>query len=415
MPELLKYLVVDKNVVNDPSQQAEFAAKRLVWIPHETNGFTAASIKAERGDEFEVEIMETGKRVLINKDDVQKMNPPKFDKVEDMAELTCLNEASVLHNLKDRYYSGLIYTYSGLFCVVVNPYRRLPIYIDKVIELYKGKKRHEVPPHIFAVTDSAYRSMLQDREDQSILCTGESGAGKTENTKKVIQYLAYVASSKPRNSTQASTPTSSVTSIPNLVQQQQQLQNSSGNIQLMSTPHSNGQTHNLSNLSDVPSTPEMSTNNNSTMGTSTPQTPTSVYMHSGELEQQLLQANPILEAFGNAKTVKNDNSSRFGKFIRVNFDASGYMAGANIETYLLEKSRTVRQAQDERSFHIFYQFLNGATADQAKEFLLEDVRNYTFLTNGALPVPGVDDALDVQAMRIMGLNNEELSAIFRVV
>lgn len=228
-----------------------------------------------------------------------------------MAELTCLNEASVLHNLKDRYYSGLIYTYSGLFCVVVNPYKRLPIYTEKIMERYKGIKRHEVPPHVFAITDTAYRSMLQDREDQSILCTGESGAGKTENTKKVIQYLAYVAASKPK---------SNATPSPALI--------------------------------------------------------------IGELEQQLLQANPILEAFGNAKTVKNDNSSRFGKFIRINFDASGYIAGANIETYLLEKSRAIRQAKDERTFHIFYQLLAGASPEQKKEFILEDPKHYPFLSNG---------------------------------
>ncbi|KAI7697597.1 Myosin heavy chain [Sarcoptes scabiei] len=340
-----KYLAVDRSVVSDPSKNAEWSAKRLVWIPHDSLGFVAASIKIERDDEFEVEIVESNKKSIVNRDDVQKMNPPRFNKVEDMAELTCLNEASVLHNLKDRYYSSLIYTYSGLFCVVVNPYKKLPIYTDKIIELYKGKKRHEVPPHIFAVTDGAYRSMLQDREDQSILCTGESGAGKTENTKKVIQYLAYVASSKPRGG--------------------------------------------------------------------------SVSLHTGELEQQLLQANPILEAFGNAKTVKNDNSSRFGKFIRINFDASGFIAGANIETYLLEKSRTIRQAVDERSFHIFYQLLNGTHSDQRQEFLLEDVKNYVFLTHGAVPVPGVDEAIEfkntVQAMQIMGLNTEELSAIFRVV
>ncbi|KZC11647.1 Myosin heavy chain, non-muscle [Dufourea novaeangliae] len=268
------------------------------------------------------------------------MNPPKFDKVEDMAELTCLNEASVLHNLKDRYYSGLIYTYSGLFCVVVNPYKRLSIYTEKIMERYKGIKRHEVPPHVFAITDTAYRSMLQDREDQSILCTGESGAGKTENTKKVIQYLAYVAASKPKS-------------------------------------------------------------------------------NAGELEQQLLQANPILEAFGNAKTVKNDNSSRFGKFIRINFDASGYIAGANIETYLLEKSRAIRQAKDERTFHIFYQLLAGASPEQKKEFILEDPKHYPFLSNGALPVPGVDDSAEffstVKSMHIMGMTNEDFSSIFRIV
>lgn len=105
----LKYLSVDRNTFNDPATQAEWTQKRLVWVPHETQGFVSASIKGERGDEVEVEIVETGKRMQVAKDDIQKMNPPKFDKVEDMAELTCLNEASVLHNIKDRYYSGLIY------------------------------------------------------------------------------------------------------------------------------------------------------------------------------------------------------------------------------------------------------------------------------------------------------------------
>ena len=111
----LKYLIVDKDMVNDPAAQAAWAAKRLVWVPHESNGFTVASIKKEEGDDVVVEIQETGKRALVNKDDIQKMNPPKFNKVEDMAELTCLNEASVLHNLKERYYSGLIYVSTPVF------------------------------------------------------------------------------------------------------------------------------------------------------------------------------------------------------------------------------------------------------------------------------------------------------------
>uniref|UniRef100_A0A8C5WV42 Myosin heavy chain 10 n=1 Tax=Laticauda laticaudata TaxID=8630 RepID=A0A8C5WV42_LATLA len=190
-----RYLFVDRAVIYNPATQADWTAKKLVWIPSERHGFEAASIKEERGDEVLVELAENGKKAVVNKDDIQKMNPPKFSKVEDMAELTCLNEASVLHNLKDRYYSGLIYTYSGLFCVVINPYKNLPIYSENIIEMYRGKKRHEMPPHIYAISESAYRCMLQDREDQSILCTGESGAGKTENTKKVIQYLAHVASS----------------------------------------------------------------------------------------------------------------------------------------------------------------------------------------------------------------------------
>ncbi|CAL1540634.1 unnamed protein product [Lymnaea stagnalis] len=357
----LSYLAIDRSIINDPAVQAEWASKKLVWVPDETHGFVAASIKSEKGDQVECVVDETGRKIMIHRDDIQKMNPPKFNKVEDMAELTCLNEASVLHNLKDRYYSGLIYTYSGLFCVVVNPYKKLPIYTEKVIELYKGKKRHEVPPHVFAIADSAYRCMLQDREDQSILCTGESGAGKTENTKKVIQYLAFVAASNRTNR------------------------------QSVSSAHLQEGGKLVVDAS----------------------------LKQGELENQLLQANPILEAFGNAKTIKNDNSSRFGKFIRINFDSSGYISGANIETYLLEKSRSVRQAESERSFHIFYQFLHGASPQQRQEFLLEDWGKYSYMTFGKILVPGVDDAAEfknlIDSMGIMGISPDNQAAVFRTV
>ncbi|XP_018420207.1 PREDICTED: myosin-9 [Nanorana parkeri] len=336
-----KYLYVDRNLINNPLAQADWAAKKQVWIPSEKHGFEAASLKEESGDEVIVELAENGKKVKVNKDDVQKMNPPKFAKVEDMAELTCLNEASVLHNLKERYYSGLIYTYSGLFCVVINPYKNFPIYSEEIVEMYKGKKRHEMPPHIYAITDNAYRSMMQDREDQSILCTGESGAGKTENTKKVIQYLAYVATSHKSKKDQ------------------------------------------------------------------------------GELERQLLQANPILEAFGNAKTVKNDNSSRFGKFIRINFDVNGYIVGANIETYLLEKSRAIRQAKDERTFHIFYYLLSGSGEHLKNDLLLEPYNKYRFLSNGHVTIPGQQDKdlfqETLEAMKIMGIPDDEQIGLLRVI
>uniref|UniRef100_A0A8C8B866 Myosin heavy chain 10 n=1 Tax=Otus sunia TaxID=257818 RepID=A0A8C8B866_9STRI len=218
------------------------------------------------------------------------------------------------------------------------------IYSENIIEMYRGKKRHEMPPHIYAISESAYRCMLQDREDQSILCTGESGAGKTENTKKVIQYLAHVASS-----------------------------------------HKGRKDHNIP----------------------------------GELERQLLQANPILESFGNAKTVKNDNSSRFGKFIRINFDVTGYIVGANIETYLLEKSRAVRQAKDERTFHIFYQLLAGAGEHLKSDLLLEGFNNYRFLSNGYIPIPGQQDKDNFQetmeAMHIMGFSHDEILSMLKVV
>ncbi|NXD13104.1 MYH10 protein, partial [Nothocercus nigrocapillus] len=340
-----RYLFVDRAVIYNPATQADWTAKKLVWIPSERHGFEAASIKEEKGDEVLVELAENGKKALVNKDDIQKMNPPKFSKVEDMAELTCLNEASVLHNLKDRYYSGLIYTYSGLFCVVINPYKNLPIYSENIIEMYRGKKRHEMPPHIYAISESAYRCMLQGKNLLYVTyCQGESGAGKTENTKKVIQYLAHVASS-----------------------------------------HKGRKDHNIP----------------------------------GELERQLLQANPILESFGNAKTVKNDNSSRFGKFIRINFDVTGYIVGANIETYLLEKSRAVRQAKDERTFHIFYQLLAGAGEHLKSDLLLEGFNNYRFLSNGYIPIPGQQDKDNFQetmeAMHIMGFSHEEILSMLKVV
>uniref|UniRef100_A0AAQ4RH62 Myosin heavy chain 11 n=1 Tax=Gasterosteus aculeatus aculeatus TaxID=481459 RepID=A0AAQ4RH62_GASAC len=337
-----KFLFVDKDFLNSPMAQADWSAKKLVWIPSERHGFEAASVKEEHGDEVLVELADNCKKVTVNKDDIQKMNPPKFSKVEDMAELTCLNEASVLHNIRERYYSGLIYTYSGLFCVVVNPYKMLPIYSEKIIDMYKGKKRHEVPPHIYSIADNAYRNMMQDREDQSILCTGESGAGKTENTKKVIQYLAVVASShKGKKDSSA-----------------------------------------------------------------------------GELEKQLLQANPIMEAFGNAKTIKNDNSSRFGKFIRINFDVTGYIVGANIETYLLEKSRCIRQAKTERAFHIFYYMIAGAQGKLREELLLEPFGNYRFLSAGHVQITGQqDDEMyeeTMEAMKIMGFTDEERIDILKV-
>jgi myosin protein heavy chain len=313
-----------------------------VWVPSEEAGFELAQVIQEISpDRFEVQLQRNNKKVIV--EEHQKVNPPRYDKEEDMANLTWLNEASVLHNLTERYHAGLIYTYSGLFCVVINPYKYYPIYSEKVVDMYRGKKRIEMPPHVYAITDAAYRSMLHDKEDQSILCTGESGAGKTENTKKVIQYLTSVASSKAAGK----------------------------------------------------------------------------QLTQGELENQLLQANPLLEAFGNAKTVKNDNSSRFGKFIRINFDNSGFIAGANIETYLLEKARVVRQSTEERTFHIFYQLLNGSSLEYRNELLVESIDSYKYLSNGQVNVNGVVDADafhdSLKAMHTLNMSEDDIKSTLRVV
>jgi myosin protein heavy chain len=277
---------------------------------------------------------------------VDKVNPAKFDKADDMAELTHLNEASVVHNLHMRYQSDLIYTYSGLFLVAINPYCPLPIYTNEYINMYKGQSREDTKPHIYAMADEAFRNLVDEGENQSILVTGESGAGKTENTKKVIQYLAAVAHSD--------------------------------------SPVKKGARH--SNLS-----------------------------------QQILRANPILEAFGNAQTVRNNNSSRFGKFIRIEFTRTGTIAGAFIDWYLLEKSRVVRLNAHERNYHVFYQLLKGADKRMKQELLLDDlnVDDFAYTKDGQDTIAGVSDQDEwnslIEAFNIMGFSEKEQASILRTV
>ncbi|ETE71251.1 Myosin-7, partial [Ophiophagus hannah] len=173
-------------------QTMAFDGKKRAWIPDDKEAYIEIEIKESSGGKVTVETKDK-KTLVVKEDDVQPMNPPKFDMIEDMAMLTHLNEASVLHNLKRRYTKWMIYTYSGLFCVTINPYKWLPVYTAPVVAAYKGKRRSEVPPHIYAIADNAYNDMLRNRENQSMLITGESGAGKTVNTKRVIQYFAIVA------------------------------------------------------------------------------------------------------------------------------------------------------------------------------------------------------------------------------
>merc|ERR1719208_571301 len=266
--------------------------------------------------------------------EIGQVNPPKFEMCEDMANLTFLNDASVFYNLKVRYQAKLIYTYSGLFCIVVNPYRRFPIYTQTVVKMYLGKRRNGVPPHLWAITETAYRNMLTNGKDQSMLITGESGAGKTENTKKVISYLASVASSGKKSAKKVS------------------------------------------------------------------------------LEDQIVATNPILESYGNAKTSRNDNSSRFGKFIRIHFNSAGKLAGCDIESYLLEKSRITQQQEVERSYHIFYQLLQPFVPDmKAKCLLSDDIYTYSYVSQGKVTVASIDDNEELEytdaAFDIIGFSHQE--------
>merc|ERR1712020_669813 len=276
-----------------------------------------------------------GVKGTFKSEEVGQVNPPKFEKCEDMANLTFLNDASVFHNLKVRFQAKLIYTYSGLFCIVVNPYKRYPIYTGTVVKMYLGKRRNEVPPHLWAITETAYRNMLTNAKDQSMLITGESGAGKTENTKKVISYLAAVAAPKKASATKKVS-----------------------------------------------------------------------------LEDQIVATNPILESYGNAKTSRNDNSSRFGKFIRIHFTQAGKLCGCDIESYLLEKSRITQQQEVERSYHIFYQLLQPYVGElKGKCHLTDDIYDYIFVSQGKVKVESIDDNEELQftdqAFDILNFSQEE--------
>lgn len=260
--------------------------------------------------------------------------------VDDMTKLAYLHEPGVLHNLACRYGLNEIYTYTGNILIAVNPFQRLPhLYDVHMMEQYKGATFGELSPHLFAIADSCYRAMINEHGSQSILVSGESGAGKTETTKMLMRYLAFMGG---RSGTEGRT-----------------------------------------------------------------------------VEQQVLESNPVLEAFGNAKTVKNNNSSRFGKFVEIQFDKYGKISGAAVRTYLLERSRVCQVSDPERNYHCFY-MLCSAPPEDVKRFKVGDPRSFHYLNQtSCYEVANVDDAREYletrNAMDIVGISQEEQDAIFRVV
>ncbi|KAG6525053.1 hypothetical protein ZIOFF_015005 [Zingiber officinale] len=260
--------------------------------------------------------------------------------VDDMTKLAYLHEPGVLQNLSSRYALNEIYTYTGNILIAVNPFQRLPhLYDVHMMEQYKGAAFGELNPHLFAVADDCYRAIINDHGSQSILVSGESGAGKTETTKMLMRYLAFMGG---RSGTEGRT-----------------------------------------------------------------------------VEQQVLESNPVLEAFGNSKTVKNNNSSRFGKFVEIQFDKYGKISGAAVRTYLLERSRVCQVSDPERNYHCFY-MLCSAPPEEAKKFKVADPRTFHYLNQtNCFEVANMDDAREYletrKAMDIVGINQEDQDAIFRVV
>ncbi|XP_062411317.1 unconventional myosin-VIIb [Sardina pilchardus] len=271
-----------------------------VWIDSGIGVPIGAQVKlSERGD---LQLLDDeGKEHKLTKkleSTLKTMHPTSINGVDDMIRLGDLNEAGLLRNLLVRHKEGTIYTYTGSILVAVNPYQLLPLYTPEQVHLYTDRRLGELPPHVFAVADSCFFNMRRNRKDQCCVISGESGAGKTESTKLMLQFLAAVSGQR------------------------------------------------------------------------------------SWIEQQVLEANPILEAFGNAKTVRNDNSSRFGKYIDISFTKGGAIESASVEQYLLEKSRVCHQAADERNYHIFYCMLLGMSADQKKILSLGTAAEYNYLTMG---------------------------------
>ncbi|OVA09470.1 IQ motif [Macleaya cordata] len=308
-----------------------------VWIEDKDSAWLPAEVVDVVGKQV---VTNLGKKVLVSPDKLCPRDPDAdHGGVDDMTKLTYLNEPGVLYNLARRYALNDIYTYTGSILIAVNPFTKLPhLYNMHMMEQYKGAPFGELSPHVFAVADASYRAMMNEGRSQSILVSGESGAGKTETTKLIMQYLTYVGG------------------------------RAAGDDRTV--------------------------------------------------EQQVLESNPLLEAFGNARTVRNDNSSRFGKFVEIQFDANGRISGAAIRTYLLERSRVVQITDPERNYHCFYQLC--ASGKVAEKYKLSHPSYFHYLNQSkTYELDGVSSAQEYmktkRAMDIVGISLDEQESIFRTL
>ncbi|AAS52274.1 ADR354Wp [Eremothecium gossypii ATCC 10895] len=332
------------------------------WYPDKEQGWIGGEITKHRlvGDKYQLDLtLENGEVVEITAPSVEEgsceelpllRNPPILEATEDLTSLSYLNEPAVLHAIKARYAQLNIYTYSGIVLIATNPFDRVDqLYSQDMIQAYAGRRRGELEPHLFAIAEEAYSLMKNSKQNQTIVVSGESGAGKTVSAKYIMRYFATVEQS-------------------NLV-------------------GSGGSMHHI----------EMS-----------------------ETEKKILATNPIMEAFGNAKTTRNDNSSRFGKYLEILFDKDISIIGARIRTYLLERSRLVFQPPSERNYHIFYQLLAGLPEETKKELKLGGVEEYHYMNQGgASEIQGVDDreeyAITTKALSLVDITERTQTALFKVL
>ncbi|XP_038825372.1 unconventional myosin-Ie-like isoform X2 [Salvelinus namaycush] len=259
--------------------------------------------------------------------------------VDDMVLLSKINEDAIVDNLKKRYMDDYIFTYIGPVLISVNPFKQMPYFGDKEVEMYQGAAQYENPPHIYALADNMYRNMMIDRENQCVIISGESGAGKTVAAKYIMGYISRVSGGGPK----------------------------------------------VQHIKDI-----------------------------------ILQSNPLLEAFGNAKTVRNNNSSRFGKYFEIQFSSGGEPDGGKISNFLLEKSRVVMRNPGERSFHIFYQLIEGATGEQKSSLGITSLDYYNYLNqSGSYKVDDINDKSDFQetmhAMEVIGISGEDRGLVLQIV
>ncbi|XP_043952749.1 unconventional myosin-Va isoform X8 [Gambusia affinis] len=323
-----------------------FVQSARVWIPDAEEVWKSAELaKDYKNDDASLQLMLEDGTTIDHKLDPKTKNLPYLRNPDilvgenDLTALSYLHEPAVLHNLKVRFIdSKLIYTYCGIVLVAINPYETLPIYGTDIINAYSGQNMGDMDPHIFAVAEEAYKQMARDERNQSIIVSGESGAGKTVSAKYAMRYFATVSGSA-----------------------------SEANV-----------------------------------------------------EEKVLASNPIMEAIGNAKTTRNDNSSRFGKYIEIGFDNRYRIIGANMRTYLLEKSRVVFQADEERNYHIFYQLCASANQPEFKNLRLSTANDFLYTRQGRSPViEGIDDAKELRTTRhaftLLGINESYQIGLFQVL